>query len=53
MNRRIEHAKTLLANPSQSVTEVAFELGFSEMSSFSAAFRKATGTTPSKYRRTL
>jgi AraC family transcriptional regulator len=53
MNRRIEHAKTLLANPSQSVTDVAFELGFSEMSSFSAAFRKATGTTPSKYRRTL
>jgi AraC family transcriptional regulator len=53
MNRRIEHAKTLLANPSQSVTGVALELGFMDTSSFSTGFRRATGTTPSEYRRTL
>jgi transcriptional regulator GlxA family with amidase domain len=43
----------LLANPSQSVAEVAVVLGFSETSWFSTAFRQATGTTPTVYRRTL
>jgi AraC family transcriptional regulator len=52
-NRRIEHAKTLLANPASSVTEIALELGFSETSSFTAAFRRATGTTPTAYCRSL
>src|SRR5215472_4008591 len=51
--RRIEHAKTLLAQPARSVTEIALKVGFSETSSFTAAFRKATGTTPTAYRRTL
>jgi len=53
INRRIEHAKTLLANPSQSVTDIALALGFGETSSFSTAFRQATGTTPTEYRRAL
>jgi AraC family transcriptional regulator len=51
--RRIEHAKTLLAQPARSVTEIALKVGFSETSSFTAAFRKATGTTPTAYRRSL
>jgi AraC family transcriptional regulator len=46
INRRIDRAKTLLANPGPSVTDIALELGFSETSSFSAAFRHTTGTTP-------
>jgi AraC family transcriptional regulator len=49
--RRIERAKILLANPDQSITETALALGFSETSSFSAAFRHVTGTTPTAYRR--
>jgi AraC-like DNA-binding protein len=53
INRRIDRAKTLLANPGPSVTDIALELGFSETSSFSAAFRHTTGTTPIDYRRTL
>jgi AraC family transcriptional regulator len=53
VKRRIERAKTLLADPASSVTEVALELGFSETSSFSAAFRHTAGTTPTEYRRTL
>jgi AraC family transcriptional regulator len=53
INRRIEHAKAQLANPGQSVTDVALALGFSETSSFSTAFRQATGTTPTEYRRAL
>jgi AraC family transcriptional regulator len=51
--RRIEHAKTLLAQPARSVTEIALTVGFSETSSFTAAFRKATGATPTAYRRSL
>jgi AraC family transcriptional regulator len=53
VNRRIERAKTLLAERESSVTDVALEVGFSETSSFSAAFRHTTGTTPTEYRRTL
>jgi len=52
-NRRIEQAKALLALPSRSVTEIALDLGFSETSSFSAAFRKLTSQTPTEYRRSL
>jgi AraC family transcriptional regulator len=51
--RRIEHAKTLLAQPARSVTEIALNVGFSETSSFTAAFRRATGMTPTAYRRSL
>jgi len=51
--RRIEHAKTLLAERTRSVTEVGLTLGFAETSSFSATFHKLTGTSPSDYRRAL
>jgi AraC family transcriptional regulator len=50
---RIERAKALLADPDQSVTEIAIAVGFSSASSFNGAFRKATGATPSEYRRTV
>jgi AraC family transcriptional regulator len=51
--RRIEQAKMLLAQPACSVTEIALKVGFSETSSFTAAFRKTTGSTPTAYRRSL
>jgi AraC family transcriptional regulator len=53
VKRRIDRAKALLADPASSVTDIALELGFSETSSFSAAFRHTTGTTPTEYRRAL
>jgi AraC family transcriptional regulator len=53
MIQRIEHAKTLLAKPAPSVTDIGLRVGFSETSSFSAAFRKATGHTPTAYHRSL
>jgi AraC family transcriptional regulator len=49
--RRIEHAKVLLAGRKNSVTEVGLSVGYSETSSFTAAFRKITGQTPSSYHR--
>jgi len=52
-SRRIERAKTLLAERKLSVTEIGFDVGFSETSSFTATFRKYTGETPTNYRRSL
>ena len=52
-SRRIEHAEALLAKPELSVTEIGLTVGFSETSSFTAAFRKATGQTPTGYHRSL
>ncbi len=52
-HRRVERAKALLARPERSVTDVALEVGFSETSSFTAAFRKIAGRTPTSYRRSL
>jgi AraC family transcriptional regulator len=52
-NRRIEHAKRLLAEPSSSVTDIGRIVGYGETSSFTTAFHKATGRTPTAYRRTL
>jgi len=52
-NRRIERAKELLMERKQSVTDVAQAMGFGETSSFSAAFRKTTGLTPTKYQRSI
>ena len=51
INRRIERAKALLDDPGQSVTDIALALGFSDTSSFSAAFRHVTGIPPTLYRR--
>ena len=52
-HRRIERAKALLANPSDSVTAIGMAVGFSETSSFTAAFRRTSGMTPTDYRRSL
>jgi len=52
-NRRMEHAKMLLARHASSVTDVGMTLGFSETSSFTASFHRATGLTPTAYRRSL
>jgi AraC family transcriptional regulator len=52
-SRRIEQAKTLLAKPEFSVTDIGLTVGFGQTSSFTAAFRKATGVTPTGYHRNL
>jgi AraC family transcriptional regulator len=52
-NRRIEQAKILLSKPAPSVTEIGLTVGFSETSSFTTAFRKATGLTPTAFHRSL
>lgn len=49
---RIDHAKRMLGTD-QSVKAIAYSLGFSSPSSFSFAFRRATGRTPREFRQRL
>lgn len=51
--RRMERARQFLAQGDMPVTEIGLELGFSETSSFTAAFRRVVGLTPTAYRRSL
>ena len=50
LERRILRAKELLLAPGSTVTAVALAVGFAETGSFSAAFRRVSGVTPSRYR---
>lgn len=47
---REELARSYLANSSAPLTEIAFLLGYTDASSFSTAFRRWAGETPSEYR---
>jgi AraC-like DNA-binding protein len=50
---RTERAEGLLGDPACSLSEVGYHCGFSEQASFSRAFKRWTGKTPSDYRKTL
>ena len=50
---RRETADYYLKDPGLSLTEIAFQLGFSQVSSFSRAYRKWTGISPSAARENL
>ena len=47
----LERAYALLAQSTIPVKQIAARLGFATPSSFTLAFRRATGTTPACYRR--
>jgi AraC family transcriptional regulator len=49
----MERAKALLDVPARTVTDVGLMLGFTETSSFTSAFRRSVGITPSDYRRRI
>jgi AraC family transcriptional regulator len=51
VQRRVEQAKVLLSNRGMSITEVGLSVGYPYPGSFSIAFRKITGQTPSEFRR--
>ena len=48
---RIEEAKRRLSQGSRSITEVALDCGFSHAQHFATTFRRATGLSPSAFRR--
>ena len=51
LQRRMERAKVLLSDRANSITDVALTLGYAFNSSFTLAFRKITGQTPSEFRK--
>lgn len=47
---RVKRAMLLLANPTKSICDVAFEVGFNDSGYFSRVFRQETGQTPKEFR---
>jgi transcriptional regulator GlxA family with amidase domain len=49
--RRVERAMTLLRQTDRPVTDVAWDVGFASLGTFSRTFSAIVGVTPSLYRR--
>jgi transcriptional regulator GlxA family with amidase domain len=50
LTRRIERAKAFLRDTELSITEIAFQTGWSSMGTFGRVFRDITGESPSELR---
>lgn len=50
LHRRMQAAKVLLTDTGKSITEIAFQSGFNNLTSFTRSFKNMTGQTPSDYR---
>ncbi len=50
---RQQRACALLADPQQSITQIAYRLGYGDVANFSHAFRAQCGLSPRGYRKTL
>ena len=48
---RLRHAARLLVDTSQSITDIAFAVGFGDLSNFVRTFHAAAGVSPRAYRR--
>jgi AraC family transcriptional regulator len=51
--QRIQRAKVLLTDPTLSITDIGFKVGYQTPSAFAATFRRIIGVTPTEFRRTL
>jgi AraC-like DNA-binding protein len=48
---RLRHAARLLADQDRAVTDVAYDIGFNDLSNFVRTFRRAAGVSPLKFRK--
>jgi AraC-like DNA-binding protein len=47
---RLRHAARLLADDASSITEIAYDVGFADLSNFVRTFHRAAGVSPLKFR---
>jgi two-component system response regulator YesN len=47
---RVKKAMLMLADPSKSVCDIAFEVGFNDSGYFTRVFKKEIGETPREFR---
>lgn len=47
---RLSHAARLLADDAQSITDIAFDVGFGDLSNFVRTFHRAAGVSPRRFR---
>lgn len=52
-NLKLEDARKLLLNTNYSITEIAYDVGFNDISYFISLFRKKFGVTPFSFKKTL
>jgi AraC-like DNA-binding protein len=52
LHARVQNARHLLENTDKSCTDIAYENGFNDQSYFIKHFKRLTGITPARYRRT-
>jgi AraC-like DNA-binding protein len=50
---RLRHAARLLADDERSITDVAYDVGFGDLSNFVRTFRRAAGVSPLRFRQAL
>ncbi len=50
---RVKHAQAMFSDPNALIIDIAFDSGFSSISTFNRAFKKITGLSPSSFRETM
>jgi AraC-like DNA-binding protein len=50
LRARLRHAARLLADEDRSVTDIAYDVGFADLSNFVRTFHRAAGVSPRKFR---
>lgn len=50
LRSRLRHAARLLADDARSITDVAFDVGFGDLSNFVRTFHRAAGVSPRRFR---
>jgi AraC family transcriptional regulator len=53
MDRRVERARALLRDGERPIAEIAYAVGFSSQAHLTTNFRRVTGITPGRFRRSL
>jgi AraC-like DNA-binding protein len=52
-NKRIERSKEMIADNSKSISQIAYEIGYSSISNYILAFKKIYRITPGKYKKQM